>query len=116
MSVIVKYFILRNGVELNEAFTDKKEAEAYDKMLDAADELETLIRQSGIDINMNDQLIRDIAVVLAKNGPHVTQILKNIKPIGSTTPALEPQEDAIEPDQGQEVESVDKSRRKKQIE
>jgi dsDNA-binding SOS-regulon protein len=112
MAVIVKYFILRNGIELSQAFADKKEAEAYDKMLDAADELETLIRESGIEIAMNDQTIREIAVVLAKNGPQVTQILKNIKPFGPAAQTSEPPEVSLDTEPAKEMEHVEKSRRK----
>ena len=90
MAVIVKYFIVRNGIELDQAFTDKKEADAYDKMLDAADELETFIRNSGIEIDLNDKTIREIAVVLAKNGSEVTKILKNVKPFTPSKRSTEP--------------------------
>jgi len=90
MAVIVKYFIVRNDIELDQAFTDKKEADAYDKMLDAADELETFIRNSGIEIDLNDKTIREIAVVLAQNGPEVTKILKNVKPFTPSKRSAEP--------------------------
>ena len=90
MAVIVKYFIVRNGIELDQAFSDKKEADAYDKMLDAADELENLIRNSGIEIDLKDKTIREIAVVLAKNGPQVTRILKNVKPYTPAKPSGKP--------------------------
>ena len=33
MVVIIRYIVVRNGVELDQVFTIKKEAEAYDKML-----------------------------------------------------------------------------------
>lgn len=45
MAVIVKYVVERNGEE-KMTFTSKAEADAYDKMLDMADELFELIGKS----------------------------------------------------------------------
>ncbi|MFD2179306.1 YebG family protein [Veronia pacifica] len=45
MAVIVKYVVERNGEE-KMTFTSKAEADAYDKMLDMADELFTLLGNS----------------------------------------------------------------------
>lgn len=47
MAVIVKYVVERNGEE-KMTFTSKAEADAYDKMLDMADELFTLLENSKI--------------------------------------------------------------------
>ncbi|MEZ8143969.1 multidrug DMT transporter permease [Enterovibrio norvegicus FF-33] len=46
MAVIVKYVVERNGEE-KMTFTSKAEADAYDKMLDMADELFELLGKSG---------------------------------------------------------------------
>jgi dsDNA-binding SOS-regulon protein len=45
MAVIVKYVVERNGEE-KMTFTSKAEADAYDKMLDMADELFSLLGES----------------------------------------------------------------------
>jgi dsDNA-binding SOS-regulon protein len=45
MAVIIKYVVERNGEE-KMTFTSKAEADAYDKMLDMADELFALLGQS----------------------------------------------------------------------
>ncbi len=45
MAVIVKYVVERNGEE-KMTFTSKAEADAYDKMLDMADELFNLLGES----------------------------------------------------------------------
>ncbi|MCJ2377781.1 YebG family protein [Vibrio sp. ZSDZ34] len=45
MAVIVKYVVERNGEE-KMTFTSKAEADAYDKMLDMADELFNLLSES----------------------------------------------------------------------
>ena len=86
MAVITKYVVVRNGVELDKEFLVKKEAEAYDKMLDAAENLAAFIREGDLKIELADGTINAIAVFLAKNGPEVTRILRGLKPIGPAAP------------------------------
>jgi len=81
MAVITKYVIVRNGVELDKVFEDKKLAEAYDKMLDAAEALAAFIKQGDLELDLSDEKIDQIAVFLAKNGPEVANILKGVKPV-----------------------------------
>ena len=81
MAVIVKYVVVRDNVELEQTFTDKKEAEAYDKLLDAADGIGALIRQGAFSTDVDDKIMDDISLYLAKNAPAVLQILKSVKPI-----------------------------------
>ena len=81
MAVITRYVVVRNGVELVRVFTVKKDAEAYDKMLDAAEQLAAFIKSSVLDVPVEEQTIDAIAILLAKNGPEVLKILKGIKPI-----------------------------------
>ena len=47
MAVIIKYVVERNGAE-KMTFTSKAEADAYDKMLDTADELTGLLAGSSL--------------------------------------------------------------------
>ncbi|MGE0083948.1 MAG: YebG family protein [Desulfococcaceae bacterium] len=83
MAVITKFVVVRNGVELDRVFDVRKEAEAYDNMLDAAENLAKLIRESSI---LNDEkLIGDISVFLAQNAGEVTKILKGVKPLSSSS-------------------------------
>ena len=84
MAVITKYVVVRNGVELDLVFEIKKEADAYDKMLDAADNLSRFIRESDLEIDLDDKIIDGISVLLSKNGPEVMKILKGI----NSTPSL----------------------------
>lgn len=98
MAVITRYVVVRNGVELDKIFTDKKEALAYDNMLDAADALETFIKTNASEIDIDDATIREISVVLAKNGPEVTKILKNVKPPAPPRPAAEPKSEKQPPE------------------
>ena len=95
MAVITKYVVVRNGVELDKEFLVKKEAEAYDKMLDAAEKLAAFIREGDLKIDLEGDIIDAIAVFLAKNGPEVTRILRGLKPIGPTVP--KPEAPKIEP-------------------
>lgn len=84
MTVIAKYVVVRDGVELDEVFTDKKAAEAYDKMLDAAQGLAELIKQGPLNIEVDAKTVDEISIHLAKNAPEVTTILKAVKPIKPT--------------------------------
>ena len=86
MAVITKYIVVRDGVELDQVFADKKEAEAYDKMLDAAQELTRLIRQGDLPIDLDAETIDAVAIHLAKNAPAVTTILKSVKPFKPSPP------------------------------
>lgn len=64
MAVIVKYVVERNGEE-KMTFTSKAEADAYDKMLDMADELFTLLGKSELLEDEGKQ--EDLAMFLAQN-------------------------------------------------
>jgi uncharacterized protein len=81
VAVITKFIVVRDGVELDQVFVDKKEAEAYDKLLDAAQDLAALIRQGDLQIGVDDKTIDEISVYMAKNAPAVVKILKNVKSV-----------------------------------
>ena len=76
MAVIVKYVVERNGVEKMTS-TSKKEADAYDKMLDVADGLTDFISTSSLEID--DRLTEELALYLAQNSASLQQILKGGK-------------------------------------
>jgi len=84
MAVITKFFVVRNGVELDKVFTVQKDAESYDKMLDAAEQLAEFIKKGELECKLDDESINEISVFLAKNGPEVTKILKTVKPLSRT--------------------------------
>ena len=73
MAVIVKYVVERNGVE-KMISTSKKEADAYDKMLDVADGLSEFLTASEL-VN-DDKLTEELALFIAQNSTSVQQILK----------------------------------------
>ena len=64
MAVIVKYIVVRNGVE-KMTFATKKEADAHDKMLDIADNLYEFLET--MNIGLDETQIENISLVFAKN-------------------------------------------------
>ncbi|MDW6001678.1 YebG family protein [Vibrio mangrovi] len=72
MAVIVKYVVERNGEE-KMTFTSKAEADAYDKMLDMADELFTLLGKS--ELLEDEEKQEELAMYLAQNKEEVLYAL-----------------------------------------
>ena len=93
MAVITRYIVVRNGVELDQVFDNKKEAEAYDKMLDAAADLAGFMKQAKLEAPLEDDVINAIAIHLAKNAPEVNRILKGVKPLKEEKKTTEKQTD-----------------------
>lgn len=76
MAVIVKYVVERNGVE-KMTFTSKKDADAYDKMLDIADALSELFSESPVELD--EQITEELSLYLAQNASQFQQVLKGGK-------------------------------------
>ncbi|WP_372760267.1 YebG family protein [Pseudoalteromonas sp.] len=76
MAVVVKYVVERNGVE-RMTFTTKKEADAYDKMLDIAESLEVLLAK--VDVPLSEQQVESLALEMAKSKDDFMAILKGAK-------------------------------------
>ena len=72
MAVEVKYVVIREGEE-KMSFTSKKEADAYDKMLDTAD----LLEQSPV--ALEDEQREALSLWLAEQKDVLSAILKNGK-------------------------------------
>jgi len=89
MAVITRYVVVRKGVELEPVFSVKKEAEAYDKMLDAAEKLAGFIKSSELEISVEEAAIDAVALLMAKKAPEVVKILKGIKPVLTPSEAEE---------------------------
>ncbi|WP_333608804.1 YebG family protein [Arsukibacterium sp.] len=64
MAVIIKYVVERNGAE-KMTFTSKAEADAFDKMLDTADELTVLLQAS--QLLADEQQTEALALYLAQH-------------------------------------------------
>ncbi|MBW2653866.1 MAG: YebG family protein [Deltaproteobacteria bacterium] len=87
MAVIVKYIVVRNGEE-KMTFATKKEADAYDKMLDIADNLFEFLESSKIKLNENQ--LEDISLLLAEKRDKLMPILRGIKPNKKAAKKSEP--------------------------
>ncbi|MBV7300027.1 YebG family protein [Enterovibrio paralichthyis] len=72
MAVIVKYVVERNGEE-KMTFTSKADADAYDKMLDMADELFELLGKS--DVVSGEEQREELSLFLAQNREEVLYAL-----------------------------------------
>ena len=86
MAVITKFFVVRHGVELDKVFSDKKDAEAYDKMLDAADQLAEFIKKGDLGIKL-DVDVESGELDVAKYRELTARVLKtypNLQKIGVT--------------------------------
>jgi len=77
MAVITRYIVERNGEE-KMTFVSKKDADAYDKELDIAENLQALLEKS--DLEIGDSLLEDISLYLARNRDSAGLILKGSKP------------------------------------
>jgi len=73
MAVIVQYVVVKDGVE-KMTFTTKKEADAYDKMLDIAENLYGFLESSKIGID--DEKLDELTFFIAQNSDAVAAILK----------------------------------------
>jgi len=73
VAVIIKYIVERKGVE-KMTFTSKKEADAYDKMLDSADQLATFLGASTV--TLDDQQLEELGLYLASNKEIVMNLFK----------------------------------------
>ena len=73
MAVIIKYIVERKGVE-KMTFTSKKEADAYDKMLDSADQLAEFLSASSV--TLDDQQLEELGLYLASNKDIVQSLFK----------------------------------------
>ncbi len=77
MTVIVKYVVVRNGAE-KMTFTSKKEADAYDKELDIAEELYELMLHA--DLAIDASALNDLALFLARQREEAIRVLKGVRP------------------------------------
>ncbi|WP_213608778.1 YebG family protein [Pseudoalteromonas sp.] len=90
MAVVVKYVVERNGVE-RMTFTTKKEADAYDKMLDIAESLELMLEK--VDVPLSEQQVESLALEIAKSKDEFMAVLKGTKEV--STKAKKPKTDNV---------------------
>lgn len=84
MSVEIRYHVIRNGKEVAMYMT-KKEADAHDKMLDIAERLTDFI-QAAETIDVEESVLEELALYLARNRMDAIQILKGVAPKRSPEP------------------------------
>ena len=78
MPIITQYVVEKNGVNLK-TFTNKKDADAYDKMLEIAEQMETYLLNS--DIELKEKTREDIAFLMVEQKEDVILLLKGSKKI-----------------------------------
>jgi len=84
MAVIVKYIVVRNGEE-KMTFATKKEADAYDKMLDIADNLFDFLGSA--DLTLDEDQQEAISLFMAEKRDEVMPILRGISSKKKTSSA-----------------------------
>ena len=77
MAVVIQYVVVREGVE-KMTFTSKKEADAYDKMLDIADNLLPFLQQA--ELSLVDDEIDKLSFFLASRKDELLTLLKGTTP------------------------------------
>jgi len=87
MAVVVKYIVVRNGIE-KMTFATKKEADAYDKQLDIADNLQNFL--SGAAEGVAEEQLEALAFFMAEHSAEVTAILKGGDPDKAQAPSKKP--------------------------
>lgn len=73
MAVIIKYIVERKGVE-KMTFTTKKEADAYDKMLDSADEIALFLGDSPV--SLDESQLEELGLYIASNKEMLQKLFK----------------------------------------
>ena len=74
MAVETRYVVVRNEGQAIMTFTDKKSADEYDRMLDMAEQLSTLLEQSPL--TLDDNAKEDLSIYLAKQREEVLYALQ----------------------------------------
>ncbi|BAJ01817.1 YebG family protein [Shewanella violacea] len=77
MAVVTKYVVVREGIE-KMTFTSKKEADAYDKMLDIADNLAPFLAESELEID--EVTCEKLSFYLAQHKELLLNLLKGVVP------------------------------------
>ncbi|MFU2318871.1 YebG family protein [Rahnella sp. PCH160] len=102
MAVETKFVVVRKGEE-KMTFANKKDADAYDKMLDMADTFTEWLSQSGLEID--EALAENIALHLAEQKDAVQHILRTSKlPEAVAVVVEETAEETAEPETAEHAE------------
>ncbi|SIQ77655.1 hypothetical protein SAMN05880558_105208 [Aeromonas sp. RU39B] len=85
MAVAIHYVVVRGGVE-KMTFTSKKEADAYDRLLDTVESLQTLLADAPVELSGEQQ--EALAFFIAEKRDVLQGLLKGAKP-GVSEPSEE---------------------------
>ncbi|MFD1008628.1 MULTISPECIES: YebG family protein [Oceanisphaera] len=105
MAVTIQYLVVRNGIE-KMTFTNKKEADAYDRLLDLAEHLDDVLADAPISLNETDR--EALALYLAQNQDLLSGPKKKSAKKSDKAPATEAniEEQADEPEVHDNNDSV----------
>jgi uncharacterized protein len=78
MAVEIRYHVIRNGKEVA-MYATKKEADEHDKMLDIAERLTEFIAAADA-LDVEESVLEELTLYLARNRMAAIQILKGTKP------------------------------------
>lgn len=91
MAVTLQYLVVRNGIT-KMTFTDKKEADAYDRLLDLADQIEALLASGPVALNEQDR--EALALFLAQSQDQLSGLTKK-KPVKAEKAKAVPEIQAV---------------------
>lgn len=108
MAVTIQYLVVRNGIE-KMTFTNKKEADAYDRLLDLAEHLDEVLADAPVSLNEADR--ESLALYLAENqsllaGPKKQSAKKVNKTVKADTDINSVSELADEPNAHDKIQAV----------
>ena len=100
MAVEIRYHVIRNGKEVA-MYTTKKEADEHDKMLDIAERLTDFI-QAAETVEIEESVLEELTLYLARHRMAAVQILKGAKPkpAAETPPAPKQPPAKTKPEKG----------------
>lgn len=78
MAVKTVYVVERGDKEVMST-VNKKEADAYDKMLDISDELFDLIQSNDVGVKMEESELEELCIYLSKNKEVLSKLLRGQK-------------------------------------
>jgi uncharacterized protein len=100
MAVTIQYLVVRNGID-KMTFTNKKDADAYDRLLDLAEHLDDLLADAPISLNEVDR--EALALYLAQ---HQDQLSGPKKKAAKKTDKADKAEAAHSSENGDDIQSV----------
>lgn len=95
MAVTIQYLVVRNGID-KMTFTNKKDADAYDRLLDLAEHLDELLADAPVSLNETDR--EALALYLAQHQDQLSGPKKKPAKKADKAPSQSEAADAAEHD------------------